>query len=130
MAGSVSRRLMVGIITGSVVFGSTGAVAAATPPGAQANPWAVLSAMSGGAAATAVCGAAAAATAAQPATGCVLPRVDMVPAAEPGSPPPPVYLGTSTPPIPVLLVWAGVLATMIYIATLHHHHHHHANSPA
>ena len=129
MAGSVCRRLMVGVIASSMLFSSTGAIASAAPPGAQADPWAVLSAMSGGAAATAVCGAAVAATLTQPATGCVLPRVDMIPAAEPGSPPPPAYLGTATPPIPVLLVLAGVLATMIYIASRHHHHHH-PNSPA
>jgi len=79
------------VLAGSLLFSSTGAVAAsAAAPAAPVNPWAALSAMSGAAPAAALCGAgAAAAAAAQAGAGCVLPALDTPPAiAQPGPPPP------------------------------------------
>jgi len=61
MAVSRSRGAIGFLIAGSVFFSSTGAVAATAAPTYQPDPWAVLSVMSGGASAVAVCGAAAAA---------------------------------------------------------------------
>ena len=91
--------------------------------------------MSSGAPAAALCGAAAA-TAAQPAAGCVLPQTGVTapietPQAVPAPlPPPPPAAGPAFLPIPVLLVLAGVLATMIYIATQNNHAGQLPNSPA
>lgn len=51
-------------------------------------------------------------------------------AAQPDSvTPPAAYARPGTPPIPVLLVWLGVLGTMVYIATKSSHHRA-PNSPA
>src|SRR5690348_16082354 len=86
----VSRhRGVIGVlIAGSMLFSSTGAVAATAAPAYQPDPWAVLSVMSGGASAVAVCGAAATAAAAQaPGAGCVLPQVDAAPIAAQSAPP-------------------------------------------
>ena len=80
------------LVAGSLFVSSTGAVAA-TPAAAapQVNPWAALTAMSGGAPAAALCGAAAVAAAAQTAApGCVLPVVDAAPVAQTTPPPTPV----------------------------------------
>ena len=58
----LSGSRVVGVfVAGSLVFSSTAAVAATPSAPPQADPWAVLSVMSGGASAAAVCGAAAAA---------------------------------------------------------------------
>ncbi len=78
------------LVAGSLFVSSTGAVAATTAAAVpQVNPWAALTAMSGGAPAAALCGAAAVAAAAQTAApGCVLPVVDAPVAAAP--PPTPV----------------------------------------
>lgn len=79
------------IIAGSLLFSSSVALAApGSAPAPQADPWAVLTAMSGGAPAAAMCGAAAAASSAQAPGGCVLPVVD--------APPPPVAEGPPPPP--------------------------------
>jgi hypothetical protein len=49
----------------------------------------------------------------------------------PPPPPPPGYVGNpGPPPIPVLVVWGLVLATIIYIAVHNNNHHHVPNSPA
>jgi len=135
MAGLRNRAVIGALIAGSLVFSSTGAVAAAAPAATQADPWAVLTAMNGGASAAAVCGAAVAAAAAavQPATGCVLPQVDAVPAAQ--NPPPE---SIPVPPVepaaggglgisPLLLALAAIAAGIGLYLVLHHHH---ANSPA
>ena len=116
-------RGFVGVmLAGSLLFTSTGAVAAtAAPLAPQINPWAALSAMSGGATASALCGAAVVAAAAQaPGTGCVLPAVDQAapPVAASGPPAPipvpPVEPATSFGFSPLILalgaVAAGVLA--------------------
>lgn len=92
MRGMRSNLLIGILVAGSLVTTSTGAVAAtASSAVPQVNPWAALTAMSGGAPAAALCGAAAVAAAAQAAApGCVLPVVDQ-----------PVPVATSQPPVPV-----------------------------
>ena len=79
------------LVAGSLFVSSTGAVAATSAAAVpQVNPWAALTAMSGGAPAAALCGAAAVAAAAQTAApGCVLPVVD-APVAAVTPPPTPV----------------------------------------
>ena len=122
------------LIASSMLFSSTGAVAASASA-TQPDPWAVLSVMSGGASAAAVCGAAAAAaaTAAQPANGCVLPQVDVAPVAQSG-PPEPIPVPPVEAPAgglgisPLLLALAAIAAGVGLYLILHHHHH--ANSPA
>src|SRR5438045_6643173 len=84
------------LIAGSMFVSSTGAVAAssmvpAAAPATQINPWVALTAMSGGATAAALCGAATVAAAAQTPGGCVLPVLDA---------PPPVA-ATAPPPTPI-----------------------------
>jgi len=135
MGNSSSKRLVGFLVAGSMVFCSTGALAASpSQPVTQADPWAVLSVMSGGASAAAACGAAAvAAAAAQPAAGCVLPQVDV---AAPAAPPPP----TPIPAAPVeetgglgispLLIGLAAIAAGVALYFILHKHHHHANSPA
>jgi hypothetical protein len=83
-------RTLVGVlVAGSLMVSSTGAVAASTASAVpQVSPWATLTALSGGAPAAALCGAAAVAAAAQTAPGCVLPVVDAAPVA--AGPPTPV----------------------------------------
>lgn len=73
------------------MLGSTAAVAAAPTPVQQADPWAVLTAMSGGAPAAAMCGAAAGTASAQAPGGCVLPVTD--------APPPPPVAEAVPPPM-------------------------------
>jgi hypothetical protein len=124
-------------IAGSMLFSSTVAVAEAAPPSTQPDPWAVLSVMSGGASAAALCGmaAAAAVTAAQPAAGCVLPQIDVPPPVAQTAPPQPIPVppvegagGAGISPLLLgLLALAGAVG--LYFA-LRHHHHHHPNSPA
>lgn len=88
----MARRFVGVMLAGSLLFSSTGAVAAtAQVAAAPVNPWAALTAMSGAAPAAALCGAAAAAAgAAQAGAGCVLPALDTPPVvvAQPGPPPP------------------------------------------
>lgn len=138
MTGMRFRGLVGVFAAGSLVFSSTGAVAAtASAPVAQVSPWAVLSVMSGGASALAACGAsaaaAAAATAAQPAAGCVLPQVDVAPVAQPAGPPQPIPV----PPVepagaglgisPLLLGLAAIAAGIgLYFALRDNNH---SNSP-
>lgn len=131
----MTRHRLKGVIgafvASSVLLSSAAAAAPTNIPVQQANPWVVLSAMSDGAPAAALCGAAVAA--AQTPTGCVLPALDAAPAAAPApAPVPPVAapsggLGISPLLLAALVIAAGV---GIYFAVHHHHHHHHANSPA
>ena len=81
------------VAAGSFMLSSTAAVASTSSPAQQVDPWAVLTAMSGGAPAAAMCGAAAAAGAQAPG-GCVLPVVD-------APPPVPVTEAVAPPPVPV-----------------------------
>jgi hypothetical protein len=131
MVSSGLKGVFGACIAGSLMFSSTAALASA--PVQQIDPWAVLTAMSGGAPAAAMCGSAAAAAAAatQAPVGCVLPVVDV--------PPPPV--ASAAPPAPPLLAESagagisplllGLLAVAagvgLYFAV---HSGSHANSPA
>jgi hypothetical protein len=123
------------LIAGSLMFSSTGAIAAAAPaPSYQADPWAVLSVMSGGASAMAVCGAASAAAVAQtPGNGCVLPQVDAPPAAAANPPPQPIPV----PPVEAAGGGLGISALLLALAAIAAGvglylvlHHNHSNSPS
>ena len=130
-----SKRLkgLVGtLVASALMFSSTAAVASAPAPAPQVDPWAVLTAMSGGAPAATMCGAAVAAAAAQTPAGCVLPVVDTpppvaqtVPPPAPVPPvPPPAGLGINPLIFGLLALAAGI---GIYLAVRHHGG---SNSPA
>lgn len=78
-------------VAGSLMLSSTVAVAAAPAPVQQVDPWAVLTAMSDGAPAAAMCGAATTAANSQTPGGCVLPVTDV--------PPPPPVAEAVPPPV-------------------------------
>lgn len=119
-------RVVGALVAGSMLASSSLAGASApTAPLAQLNPWAALTAMSGGAPAATMCGVAVAA--AQPAGGCVLPVADAPPAPLPEEAGPPVPV--PVPPIaapasfgfnPLYLALAAIAAGVgIYFATKH-----------
>jgi hypothetical protein len=118
-------------IAGSLMLSSTAATAAATVSPEQVNPWGVLTAMSGGAPAAAICGTAAAAAAAQTPGGCVLPVVDAAPPPAPAAAPAPLPPVEAAPGGGISPLVFGLLALAagigVYLAV---HHHGHANSPA
>jgi hypothetical protein len=125
-------RTIAAIVAASLVFSSTGAFAAAPAPAPtyQADPWAVLSVMNGGASAVAVCGAAAAAaaTVAQPAAGCVLPQLDVAPPVATNPPPQPIPVPPVEGPaaglgLNPLLIGLGVLAAGVGLYLVLHHNH-------
>jgi hypothetical protein len=124
------KGLLGAVAAGSLMLSSTAAMASTPAPVQQVDPWAVLTAMSGGAPAAAMCGAAAAAAAAaQAPTGCVLPVLDVAPPPPPQTvevvPPPPVGGGGISPLfIALLAIAAGV---GIFLAVNGNGH---ANSPA
>jgi hypothetical protein len=94
------------VAAGSFMLSSTAAVASTPAPAQQVDPWAVLTAMSGGAPAAAMCGAAAAAAAsAQAPGGCVLPVVD--------APPPPVQTTQAVPPPPPPVEVGGGISPLL-----------------
>jgi hypothetical protein len=95
MASRGLKGILGAVAASSLMLSSTAAMASTSAPVTQVDPWAVLTAMSGGAPAAAMCGAAAAAAAAQPTTGCVLPVLDAAP------PPPPQVVEAVPPPPPV-----------------------------
>jgi len=109
MTGRRFNGVFGAVVAGSLMLSSTAAVAAAAAPVQQADPWAVLTAMSGGAPAAAMCGSAAAAGAQAPA-GCVLPVSDVPPPPPPVPAPVPVTGGASINPlfIALLAIAAGV----------------------
>jgi len=115
---AVSIKSVAGIlVSGSLVMSSTAAVASTSSSFAapQLNPWAALAALSGGAPAVAMCGAAVAAAAAQPSAGCVLPQTDAPPPVAQSGPPqpipvPPVEAAGGGLGIDPLLIALGVLA--------------------
>ncbi len=116
-------RGFVGVaLAGSLLFSSTGAVAATAGKSAiQVNPWAALTAMSGAAPAAALCGAAAVAVTVQaPGAGCVLPAVDAAPPVAVNAPPspipvPPVEAASSFAFSPLILALGAVAAgALIY----------------
>ena len=92
MAGMRLKGFIGLTAAGAMLVSSTAATAAGSGVSAQqVSPWATLTVLAGGAPAAAVCGAAAVAAAAQPATGCVLPVMDV---------PPPVPVANAAP-VPV-----------------------------
>lgn len=109
-----SNPLVGVLVAGSLMVSSTGAVAATSASAIpQVSPWATLTALSGGAPAAALCGAAAVAAAAQTAPGCVLPVTDAPPVAV--APPAPVPVPPVEPVgggfgIDPLLLGLGALA--------------------
>ena len=131
MASYGSKGILGAVVAGSLVFCSTAATASApvSAPAAQVDPWAVLTAMSGGAPAAVMCGAAAAAATAQAPGGCVLPVVDAAP------PPPPQTVAVAPVPIapaaginPLVLGLLAIAAGIgIYLAV---HNSGRGNSPA
>lgn len=116
------------IVAGTLLFSSSAALAAPAPA-PQADPWAVLTAMSGGAPAAAMCGSAAAASADQATGGCVLPVVDAPPPPVPGPPPPVAPVVASEGGIsPVLIGLLAVAAGVgLYFALRNNNN---SNSPA
>ena len=120
------RGLVGAFIAGSLIFSASAAGAATTAMDQPVNPWAVLSVMSEGAPAAALCGTAV--TAVQAPGGCVLPVMDAAPPPPTPAPPPPVPVeaaGTSTALILGLIAVAlGVGAAFALSG------HHHGNSPA
>jgi len=125
------------MVAGSLIFSSTGAIAATSTGPAQINPWAALTAMTGGAPAAALCGAAAVAAAAQTPGNCVLPVSDTpVPVAQ-SAPPAPIPV----PPVEAaggglafdpLLIGLGVLAAgaLAYFLLRNNNNNDEPNSPA
>jgi hypothetical protein len=103
------------VVASSLMLSSTAAVAAAPAP-AQLDPWAVLTAMSGGAPAAAMCGSSAAtatagtaAATAQGPGGCVLPVVDA---------PPPVPVAEAVPPPEVVTGGGGISPLFFALAAI------------
>ncbi len=125
MASQGMKGIVAALVAGSLLFGSTAAAASTVATVQQPSPWAILTAMSGGAPAAAMCGSAATSAAAQGPGGCVLPVVDaspVPPAPLPPSPAPrvgfnPLFLG-------LLAIAAGVGAYFLL------HNNGHGNSPA
>ena len=114
MASFGFKGVLAAVAAGSLMLSSTAAMAAAPAPVQQVDPWAVLTAMSGGAPAAAMCGAAAATAAnAQGPGGCVLPVTDAPlppPQTVEAVPPPPMAGGAGINPlfIALLAIAAGV----------------------
>lgn len=131
MAGQGLKCVVGALVSACLMFGSSAATAS-TPRVQQADPWAVLTAMSAGAPAAAMCGAAAASAAAQTGGGCVLPVLDVTPAPPPAAPPPPPPpVLAAAPPEGISPLLIGLLAIAagvgIYLAI---HNQGHGNSPA
>lgn len=110
-------RRFVGILTAASLMASSSiAVAATSPAPQQMSPWVTLSALSGGASAAALCGAAAASQAAAP--GCVLPVTDAAPpsvAIEQPIPVPPPEVGASGLAFNPLFLALGAVAAAALI---------------
>jgi len=131
MASSRFRGVVGFLVAGSMVFCST-AAAASVPAPQQVAPWAALTALTGGAPAAALCGSAAVVAAQAPATGCVLPAVDVAPPVAQTAPPPPIPVPPVEAPSagfgvsPLLLALAAVAAGVGLYFLLRKHR---ANSP-
>ena len=111
-----SFRPFIGALIAGSMLASSGAAAAARSgaPAPQVNPWAALTAMSGGAPAATLCGTAVAAAAQAPG-GCVLPVLDAAPPVVEAAPPTPVPVPAFAAPSsiglsPILLGLAAVAA--------------------
>ena len=126
------------MVAGSLFFSSTAAVAATSAaPSTQINPWAALTAMTGGAPAAALCGAAAVAAAAQAPANCVLPVTDNPPPVAQSAPPAPIPVPPVEPAggglaFDPLLLGLGALAigALAYFLLRNHHNNNEPNSPA
>lgn len=127
MMGRRMKGVFGAVVAGSVMLSSTAAFASAPAP-AQVDPWAILTAMSGGAPAAAVCGSAAAAAAgAQAPNGCVLPVTDAPPPAPVAEAvPPPVVGGGEISPLFFALAALAVGAGAYFLVSGNGH----SNSPA
>ena len=125
-----SRRLsgfLGAVVASSLMLSSTAAVAAAQAPVQQADPWAVLTAMSQGAPAAAMCGSAAAAGA-QGSAGCVLPVSDAPPPPPPPAEVPPPVFGGGASINPLFIALIAIAAGIgIFLAVNNSGN---ANSPA
>ena len=136
MGGSRNNRFVGVMIAGSLLFSSTGAVAATSvAPASSINPWAALTAMTGGAPAAALCGAAAVAAAAQAPANCVLPVTDAPPPVASSAPPAPIPVPPVEPAggglaFDPLLLGLGALAAGALIYFLVRNHNNNSNSPA
>jgi hypothetical protein len=125
MASRFTQSVVGVMLAGSLLASSTAAVAANALPTPQANPWAALAVMSGGAPAAAVCASAAAAAAgvAMPG-GCVLPVLDAAPVPVPASPPPPLVpvaaAGAGAGISPLLLALLAIAAGVGVLLAIHH----------
>lgn len=112
----VSFKALIGGVAAASFLLSATAAAAGQPKMSQPDPFAVLSVMSGTSSAAALCGAAAAAvdgtTAATqaPVSGCVLPQMDVTPAAAGNGPPAPI------PPVSGTVAGTGI--SPLYLALL------------
>ena len=111
MASHGFKGIMGACAAGALLFSSTSAIAATPAPAPQVNPWAVLTAMSGGAPAAAMCGAAAVAAAAQAPGGCVLPALDVA-----AAPPPPEPV--AVPPVDVAGPGLGISPVLLGLLAL------------
>jgi hypothetical protein len=107
MVGRRFKGVFGAVVAGSLILSSTAAVASAPAPVQKVDPWAVLTAMSGGAPAAAMCGSAAAAASSQAPGGCVLPVTD--------APPPPPVAEAVPPPLPPA---AGMGINPLFLALL------------
>lgn len=124
------------LVAGSLFVSSTGAVAATSAvPSTQINPWAALTAMTGGAPAAALCGAAAVAASMQAPANCVLPVTDTPPPVASSAPPAPIPVPPVEPAgggfgFDPLLLGLGALAIGALAYFLLRHHHNAPSSPA
>ena len=138
MAGMRLKGFIGLMAAGGMLVSSTGAVAASSGAVQPISPWATLTVLAGGAPAAAVCGAAVAATAAQPTAGCVLPAMDVPPppvaSAAPPAPVEPIAapgvgVGMGVTPLLIGLV-AIAAAAALYFSVKDHNHGRQSNSPA
>ena len=133
MSSSRFKALTGAVLGVSLLFSSTSVVAATNPAPVQTqvSPWAALAVLSGAQPAQVLCGSAAAA-AAQPAGGCVLPAQEPPPPVATGEPPAPIPV----PPVEVAGPGLGVsplllaLAAIAAAAGLYFIVRNHNNSPA
>jgi hypothetical protein len=110
MAGLRFKGVIVGLVASAMIVSSTAAAGATVQPSAsqQLSPWAALTALTAGAPAATLCGAAVAATAGQvPATGCVLPAVD--------APPPPAAMAEPAP-APAIAAQPATVVSPLFLA--------------
>lgn len=137
MSGTRVHRFVGVLIAGSLFVSSTGAAAATSAaPVSAINPWAALTAMTGGAPAAALCGAAAVAAAAQAPANCVLPVTDTPPPVAQSAPPAPIPVPPVEPAggglaFDPLLLGLGALAigALAYFLLRNDNNDNEANSP-